>query len=324
MPLKLKDKWVWDFWFVKDGADYHIFYLQADNSLQFEVFRHFNTSIGHAVSQDLCSWEILPDAIRPSTEPNRWDNYTTWTGSTIIHEGMWYLFYTGGTREERAWVQRIGLAMSKDGITWQKHGTQPLMVADPQWYEMLDLTVWHDHAWRDPYVVQNPETEQFYAYITARVKDGDPTARGVVAFATSSDLLNWTVEAPITPGGEFGQMEVPQVVQINNTWYLIHSSGADTISKRRTERLNNRLITATYYMMSDNMKGPFTYETEGCLSGDPHGSLYSGKLIQAPDGQWMYMAFRNFDEQGHFIGEIIDPIPIQVLENGQLELQTKS
>jgi len=233
---------------------------------------------------------------------------------------MWYLFYTGGMLEERAFIQRIGLATSQDGITWQRHGTQPIMTADSKWYEMLDLSAWHDHAWRDPYVVQNPYTGKFYAYITARTKDGDPTGRGVVAFATSDDLLDWAIEAPITPSGEFGQMEVPQIVPIKDKFYLIYSSGSDTISNTRTERLNNQLIGGTYYMIADSMKGPFSYETEGCLSGDAHGSLYSGKLIQAPDGQWMYIAFRNFDEEGNFIGEIIDPQPVTIHADGHLSV----
>ncbi|MDX1520817.1 MAG: glycosyl hydrolase family 32, partial [Anaerolineae bacterium] len=173
MALRLADKWIWDFWLVQDEPDYHIFYLQAARSLEREVFRHFNVSVGHAVSTDLRRWEVLPDALQPSAGP-AWDDYTTWTGSIIKHQGLWYFFYTGTCRAERAWIQRIGLATSADLIHWQKHPDNPLIEADARWYEMLDLNVWEDQAWRDPWVFQHRDTGEFHALITARVKAGPP------------------------------------------------------------------------------------------------------------------------------------------------------
>ena len=67
MTLRLPDKWVWDFWLAQDGPDYHIFYLQAPRSLSDPDLRHWNVSVGHAVSQNLRDWGILPDALRPSS-----------------------------------------------------------------------------------------------------------------------------------------------------------------------------------------------------------------------------------------------------------------
>ena len=116
MTLRISDKWVWEFWFTQDVPDYHIFYLQAPRSLGDESLRHWHVSIGHAVSQDLLHWEVLPDALVPSTESGTWDNYTTWTGSIIKHAGTWYLFYTGSNREEDGKFQRIGLALIIQGL----------------------------------------------------------------------------------------------------------------------------------------------------------------------------------------------------------------
>src|SRR5215204_831000 len=52
MTLRLPDKWVWDFWLVRDGRDYHAFYLQASRSLGDPELRHLNASVGHAVPKD--------------------------------------------------------------------------------------------------------------------------------------------------------------------------------------------------------------------------------------------------------------------------------
>ena len=62
MALKYSDRWVWDFWLLEDKDDYHIFYLQAPRALIDERLRHFNATIGHAVSKDLTNWRKLPGA----------------------------------------------------------------------------------------------------------------------------------------------------------------------------------------------------------------------------------------------------------------------
>lgn len=166
--LKLADKWVWDFWLAQDGPDYHIFYLQAPRELGDENLRHWHAVIGHAVSLDLTKWQVLPDVFCPS-ENATWDDYLTWTGSIIKSEGIWYFFYTGGCRSEKGRIQRIGLATSMDLMTWERCPGNPLIVSDPGWYETLDLSVWHEEAWRDPWVFQHPKTGDWHAFITARL-----------------------------------------------------------------------------------------------------------------------------------------------------------
>jgi beta-fructofuranosidase len=320
MALKLKDKWLWDFWFARDDLDYHLFYLQASNTLEPEWKRHFNVSIGHAVSQDLKTWSVLPDALQPSHDnSNAFDNYTTWTGSIIKFENLWYMFYTGSMKQEKGLIQRIGLATSRDLIGWQKHSHQPLIEADSNYYELLDLESWHDQAWRDPWVFQN-EAGLFHAFITARVKGGVADARGVIGHAVSENLLEWRVLAPVTEPGEFGHMEVPQLVHIKNKYYLLFTVGHRQYSSTRKAR-GVALETGTHYLVADHPLGPFHYLTDTFLSGDEHGSLYSGKLIQDPEGKWQFLAFKNMTEHGEFIGELSDPIPLEVLADGRLELK---
>ncbi|GAB4573740.1 MAG: hypothetical protein Kow0077_17010 [Anaerolineae bacterium] len=325
MALHLDDKWVWDFWLAQDGPDYHCFYLQADRSLGEERLRHWHVSIGHAVSQDLRRWEILPDALRPAGEPasgqpEAWDSYTTWTGSVIRHEGLWWMFYTGSRRSEKGLVQRIGFATSKDLINWRKYPGNPVIEADPRWYELLDLTAWHDQAWRDPWIFQHPTTGDFHALITGRTKDGPADARGVIAHARSTDLIDWEVLPPLTEPGEFGHMEVPQLVQIEGRWILLFSCPVEQYAHARRQRPGIRLQTGTHYLVGDDPLGPFHYLTDEYLVGDETGTLYSGKLVQMPDQTWAFLAFRNMTPEGEFVGDLIDPLPVTVLPDGRLHV----
>ena len=56
--------------------------------------------MGHAVSTDLSEWQVVDDALKPSTEP-AFDGLATWTGSVVRgDDGSWYLFYTGLSRAD--------------------------------------------------------------------------------------------------------------------------------------------------------------------------------------------------------------------------------
>ncbi len=318
MTLKVRDKWVWDFWFAQDGADYHIYYLQAPKSLKHEHLRHWHVNIGHAVSQDLTKWQILPDALAPSNEKDTWDNYTTWTGSIIQHAGTWYMFYTGSNREEEGKYQRIGLATSTDLVNWQKFGGKPLIEPDPQWYETYDPALWIDQAWRDPWVFFHEG--KFHAYITARSNTGEKHSRGVVGHAISVNLLNWELSEPIIPSGEFAYLEVPQLVDIQNRWYLLFSVSHNLYSKTRRARAGVKPETGTHYFVADHPLGPFESLSDEFLMGDTIGSKYSGKIIRNPQGEWVLMAFHNFGQEKQFIGELSNPMPIRIDPDGAIHL----
>src|SRR5690606_29346203 len=162
MPLALPDRWVWDFWFAHDGDDVHVFYLQAPRALGDPDRRHHNATIGHAVSRDLRTWEVLPDALGPG-DGEEFDSLATWTGSVMRHDGVWHRFYTGVSTAEGGAVQRVGLATSPDLLTWTKQGL--LLEADDRWYERLHPGV-REEAWRDPWVWHEPTDGRFHMLLT--------------------------------------------------------------------------------------------------------------------------------------------------------------
>ena len=309
MTLRLVDKWIWDFWFARDGEAIHIFYLQAPRSLGDANIRHWHTSIGHAVSNDLIHWEVLPDALTPSKAEGTWDDYTTWTGSIIKQSSTWFMFYTGTKRSENGKIQRIGLATSDDLIHWKKHAGNPIMEIDPQWYELLDLDVWYEEVWRDPWVFEFGG--RFHAFITARSKAGAPDGRGVIGHVVSDDLLNWQTQGPITEAGEFGYLEVPQLIHENGMWYLFFSSEQSKFSQKRLNRKSVKQETGTHYLVSKNPLGPYQFLSDDFLCGDDEGSFYSGKVIQHPQGEWVLMTCHQFGGKGQFVGEIANPMRIK-------------
>jgi beta-fructofuranosidase len=317
MALRLPDKWVWDFWLVRDGGDHHIFYLQAPRTLKRPSLRHHNASIGHAVSRDLRSWEVLPDALHPGPEGS-WDDLATWTGSAIDHGGRWFMLYTGISRREQGLVQRIGLATSDDLVRWQKHPANPVLEADSRWYDLLDRSRWRDQSWRDPWLFWDPDDGRFHSLITARSRTGPRDSAGVVAHGRSRDLVTWEVLPPLTPLGEFAQVEVPQLVRMNGRFEILVSCLAEDHSQARIERLGKPGRTGTFVFSADRLSGPYAAAADPIAApGGPLGTLYAGKLLEAKEGSWRFMAFRG-DGDREFLGELTDPLPVLSKADGRI------
>jgi beta-fructofuranosidase len=266
-------------------------------------------------------WEELPIAIRCGAEGS-FDGYDIYHMDVFVQNQTWYMFYTGSNRGEKGLIQRIGLATSDDLIHWTRHPANPLIEADAQWYELLDLNLWHDQAWRDPWVFEHDG--RYHAYITARSNHGDKTGRGVIGHATSPDLIHWTVQPPVTEPGEFGYLEVPQLTQIAGRWYLFFSVTHDKYALDRLAKPGIKPQTGSHYLVADHPLGPFEFISVDFLVGDEIGSLYSGKVLRNPRGSWVFVAFRLFGPGNQFFGELADPLPLQVLDDGRLAVPRMS
>jgi beta-fructofuranosidase len=300
--LRLPDHWVWDSWYIHDGSRYHAFFLRASRALLDPHRRHLRAGIGHAVSDDLRQWTLLPDALVHSDGP-AWDDLATWTGSVLRGpDGRWHLFYTGVARAEQGRVQRIGQAVSADLVTWSRAG--PVVEADPQWYETPSDEGSDDQVWRDPWVFPDPGGYGWHMLVTARVPGGDPIGRGVVGHATSHDLFSWTVAPPRSDPAGFRWLEVPQVAVVDGHPLLLFSCmAADVTARRRRAPIVGNVWAAP----APTVLGPFDVEAARPFA---HPDLYAGRLIGDVAGGWSLMGFRDLD-RGEFRGELTDPISVR-------------
>lgn len=325
MALELPDKWIWDSWFVFDGQRHHAFYLHASRALGDPVRRHRHPIIGHAISDDLTNWTVVQDAVIVSDEPDAFDSWTTWTGSVIrADDGTWRMFYTGTSRADGGDVQTVGAATSNDLMTWTKVSSQPLARADDRWYEKLNQTEWPDEAWRDPWVFRFPEgvatgaaaigvpagskpSEVWHMLVTARSNEGgDVRTRGVMGHATSTDLLNWTVQPPLSqPNQGFGQLEVYQFEVVDGVPIVFFCCGWRELSPERLAQFGKRDATYSVAVNADLTGIDFNR-----AKAFEHRLVYAARLVQDRSGGWNVIGFDNFDDNGDFIGRLCDPIPV--------------
>ena len=326
MVLALENKWIWDSWYVHDGRQWHGFFLQADKSLNDPELRHWNVSVGHAVSKNLVDWQQLGTCLKPSTGP-AWDDYTTWTGSVVQDDaGLWHLFYTGSMRSEDGMNQRIGHATSSDLQHRERVGDGQcldLEGANADLYEVdMATSQWHDRAMRDPWVMKNPDGDGWLMFFTARAGGiEEANAGGAIGFATSPDLVSWTLQRPVFVGG-FGQLEVPQVFEIDGRWYCLFCTAADHFSKAQAGLTPGGPVTGNHYLIAESPRGPWKI-APGFLDGSLPCKRYAARINKLPEGGLVIMGFADRPDGINFIGHVMDPEPVVVLDHGLLEVVAK-
>lgn len=233
-------------------GQYHAFYLKASPPPRK---RHEGTPYEHLVSGDLVHWDEWPQVIAPGP-PDTPDSVSCFTGSVIERDGIFHLFYTGYPGEGKP--QTVCRATSTDLHTWEKDPDNPILAADPHWYEPVD--------WRDPFPFWNAEAGEYWMLLAAREKAGPSNRRGCIALATSPDLETWDVQPPFWAPRLYYTHECPDLFRWQDKWVLVYS----TFSER----------TVTHYRMSDTLSGPWLAPTDDTFDDR---AFYAAKT--ASDGE---------------------------------------
>ncbi|MFB6286145.1 MAG: glycosyl hydrolase family 32 [Candidatus Bipolaricaulia bacterium] len=315
------DHYLWDFWLLRNDELYHLFYLRAPRDVEPEQ-RHFVARVGHATSRDLVNWRDEGVVLEPGPT-GAWDEAAIWTGSVIAHGDQFHMLYTAIQLDGANVIQRIGLASSNDLHRWHKHPDNPVLEADPRWYELEDESSHHERAWRDPYVVYRPTEDLFYAAITARQNSGPQDGRGCIALARSTDLREWEVRPPLYAPRAFGQMEVPQWVAVNGHHLLLFSLYARFHASPRRARVSDRpqaLASGTFAAAAEAPFGPFALLDDRPLAGSLDAERYGAKLVRDPEGRWALLHWIGVDHHGTFVGGLSDPQPVDVNDDGHIEV----
>ena len=147
-------------------------------------------AIGYANSTDGLTWNTYPNPVLSPGGPGAWDSGTVTVGS-VIWNGTAFLMWYGGSNTTISGGE-IGLAMSKDGISWTKYSENPVLRR-----AIFSL----DQSYMaSPYVIKL-STEYWMWYTGKNTTYPEPNSVSRILAATSYDGITWT-KAPspaITP-----------------------------------------------------------------------------------------------------------------------------
>ncbi|MET7895200.1 mucin-1 [Streptomyces mirabilis] len=252
-----------DFALLRDeDGTYAVLHLQGPWTPEFDHLR-METSYGRATSTDLVRWQPQGTAFGNGL-PGRFDQQAVWTMHPFRHGAGMAMFYTGVfDLTPGGWpLQSVGLAHSDrtDGTGWRRHGTGPVVEADPRWYRTGERM-----GWRDPFVVRDDASDGWVMVVCASDASLPVEVSGCVALATSDDLEHWTVHPPLISPGDVDELECPVLERLDDgSWLLLGSIGQTRGFEAWT---------------APSLRGPWT--RRGPLG--PTGS-YAPRVIAAPDG----------------------------------------
>jgi beta-fructofuranosidase len=243
--------------YYKDGR-FHLFFLldwrdKPGHGEGVPWYQVSTTDFVHFVEHG----EMLPRGTR-----NDQDLYV-FTGSAMYGEGQYHIFYCGFNpyfADQGKPGQAVMHAVSHDLLNWQKI-PEDTFYASGQ-YERND--------WRDPFVFWNPEANEYWMILAARLKNGPSRRRGCTALCTSKDLKKWEVRDPFWAPGLYFTHECPDLFKIGDWWYLVFSEFSELIRTR--------------YRMSPSLDGPWITPKRDYFDGRAY---YAAKT--ASDGQHRYL-----------------------------------
>jgi len=316
---------------ARKGDEYHLFTEQTplDPDGPFAGVR----SVGHAVSKDLFQWEELPPAISCGPEGS-FDGFTIYHMDAYFHEGTWYMHYTGLDRQGPGQQQTVGLATSRDGVHWEKHPDNPVLTADPQWYEpaIPREACYQDkdfgRLWfRDPCVIHDAATGKFGMIVIARDVREHPDVRACLAWATSDDLVRWTPHAPIYSPGRFHTIETPSMFERDGLHYIVFMShpnwGAPVLTTDPHQDAGD------FYAISRNgWEGPYEQpEDEVLLAAHRQLRVGASRTVDGPGGEryfygWLHLGAAGDDVQPELKQGKVMPPPrrVRFLDDGQMQV----
>jgi beta-xylosidase len=194
----------------------------------------------YARSSDLCHWEDLSPVL--SNGVGEWDTVAIWAPDVFLHDGTYYMYYTGVKGSYPNLTQSILLATTTNPADPDSWETKLDFVFQPDHHDM----VWEDSSWadcRDPMVERVGDT--FYMYYTGKDSTG-----GIVGLATAESPSGpWMDTGSILSIDQGEMAESPIVWEANGGFYLFYN------------RLSNSRPQGEVYHFGPSPMGPWNDAT---------------------------------------------------------------
>jgi len=213
-----------DFSLVKKDGYYHLFFIRHNTALPTSLTE---TDFGHARSNDLYHWTILPPVF--PVRPDDWDNRHVWAPHIFQRDGLWWMFYTGVTESPQFnLTQRMGVAVSADLETWNRLDG-PIFDASQTSWGWWAPQIW-DPGFRDPFVMPDPALPGGWLMYYTASYGLDTTATVVGVAASDGDFTQWRDVKPLLITWQQYTYNIltesPHVFEHNGLYYLFLTSNA--------------------------------------------------------------------------------------------------
>lgn len=216
LHLKSPENWMNDpNGFIYFKEKYHLFYQYFPYGTEWGTM-HW----GHAVSEDLISWEHLGIALYPTKS---YDRNGVFSGSAVDIDGVLHIYYTGASYQEQD-PENI-----QKPVDWHSFQSQ-VMITSEDGYNFDNINgkkqiipVINDREIADPMDCRDPKVwkengRYFMCLASTRFKK-----KGVLLIYESEDSLNWKLMS-VTEDETFGEiLECPDMFSVDGNRMLVSS-----------------------------------------------------------------------------------------------------
>lgn len=250
-------------------GQYHLFYQHLPGGVDWENVKMY---WAHAVSDDGIIWKDLPIALAPDQPYEDYPGGGCWSGSSLEYDGKLYVFYTGCVGEGETLAQTQNIAVSNDGVHFEKYEGNPIIKTPPE-FGRADF--------RDPKVFRH--NGHFYMIVAGSVGETEESAAGCVYMYRSDDLYNWEfVNIVIGPTREYGTMiECPDFFPLGDKWVL-----SVCLMKNKNYKSN-----AFFVGNMDFKTGKF--DILSMQTQDLNGYWFAPQTFSGPNGERLQMCWQN-------------------------------
>jgi predicted GH43/DUF377 family glycosyl hydrolase len=200
----------WDSWAVQPGI---VIKESGVYKMYFTGYANQNHQwyIGLATSTDGINWTKNPNPVLYSG--SGWEYQIT--AASMIKKGNQYFLYYNGRNSN--YTEKVGLAISNDGVNFTKHSANPIFINDKPWEGSGVMC---------PSIYQENNIYKM-VYMSAQ-----GTGFGI---AQSSDGINWTKDPQnpffrkeqTTNGWGIANIAYPNVIKVNNDFRIYYSGAAN-------------------------------------------------------------------------------------------------
>jgi len=248
---------------IYDGGVYRMWYGGSDGE---------NWRIGYAISADGIDWQKYGgNPVVDLGKPGEWDDFYVGGPSVIFHKesGIYEMWYYGSDGRD----QRVGYAISTDGVNWEKYGGNPVLDTGESWE-------WDGHLVSYPTVI-------FHDNLYRMWYQGNNYTQLEIGYATSTNGIDWQKYSgnPVLRLGNSGKWDnahimAPTVIH-DGISYKMWYSGEDGCSPKIDEsRVFPRIGYATstdgivWKKQASPVLNPRGWDKSGLQNPDV---LYDGK-----------------------------------------------
>lgn len=263
---------------------YHLFYQYYPYKAKWNSM-HW----GHATTTDFISWKTEEVALSPDQS---YDSFGCFSGTAMDFEGKLYLMYTAVQMKGIGFKQQQALAVSDDGIHFEKFKNNPVIPTSalPENISPNDF--------RDPRIWR--KNDRFYSAIAAK----DKKIGGRMLLFEAIDLEHWKYKCDlIQPDKEFGAMwECPDIFELEGKYAVLMS--AINLPRKGYDYWNKNSSVYALGSIDNTGESLSDYQFHEIDYGF---DFYAPQTVKASDGRRIMTAWMQAWE---------DSIPTQKLKHG--------